>query len=359
MERRIKINSPFGLVARFGRPNALVMQAFKGSPFAAFVAALCVALLVTPLVRRLAWRFGAIARPDARRKHPEPIALWGGIAVFLGVLVAALLWRQPTFHDVRLLAPSGSAQDVAATSRTLHLSGAFIGCGFLIVLLGMVDDRIELSPPWKFGGQILIVSLLWAMGVKIRTLPFSSGTQELSDAASLCLTLVWIVGLVNAVNFIDGVDGLAAGICCIASGTMCLVLWNSASWAATASAALCGACLGFLKFNFYPAKIFLGDTGSMLLGFWLATIAISANAKTAAGTTLIMPLIALGVPVLDTLWAITRRTLAHQPWWRADRGHIHHRLLNRGLTPVSTVLVLYGVSMLLGAGIVVWTWARH
>ena len=334
------------------------MEALKGSPWAAFVAALCVALLLTPAVRRLAWHFGAVAKPDARRKHPEPIALWGGLAVFAGVLVAAILWRQPDFDDVRLLSPSGAPEVVAATGRTLRLTSTFIGCGFLIVLLGLVDDRIELSPAKKLAGQVLIVSLLWYLGVKIRTLPFTNGTFELPDFFSWALTLIWIVGLVNAVNFIDGVDSLAAGVCAIASGTMALVLWPTAAWAATASAALCGACLGFLRWNFHPAKIFLGDTGSMLLGFWLATIAISANAKTAASTTLIIPVIALGVPVFDTLWAIVRRTLARQPMWRADRGHIHHRLLSKGLTPVSTVLVLYGVSILLGAGVVMWTWAK-
>lgn len=337
---------------------AVFVELLKGSPWAAFVAALLATLLVTPLVRRLAWRCEALARPDARRKHPAPIAQWGGLAVFLGVLVAALLWRQPSLHDVRLLAPSGSASDIAQTQKTLHLSGAFLGCGALIVLLGMADDKWELSPAWKFGGQLLVVSLVWALGVRIRSLPFSAGTQELPALASYALTLVWVLGLINALNFIDGVDGLATGICAIASGTMCLVLLGSANWAATASAALCGACLGFLRHNFHPARIFLGDTGSMLLGFWMATIGISANAKTAAGTTLLMPLIALLVPVLDMTWAIARRTLARQPWWRADRGHIHHRLLSRGLTPVSTVLVLYGVSFLLGAGIVMWTWTK-
>jgi UDP-GlcNAc:undecaprenyl-phosphate GlcNAc-1-phosphate transferase len=334
------------------------MEALKGSPTAAFFAALLTTLLVTPWVKRLGWRLGAVARPDERRRHPEPIALWGGIAVFLGVLVAALLWRQPTLQDARLLAPSSASGDILSTFKTLRLSASFIGCGFLIVLLGMVDDRIELSPALKLLGQFVVVSLLWLGGVKIGTLPFTDGLVPLPNAASFVLTLIWVVGLINAINFIDGVDGLATGVCGIIAGSLFFVLAGTAAWAATASAALCGACLGFLRYNFHPAKIFLGDTGSMLLGLWLAMIAISANAKTAAGTTLLLPVIAMGVPVFDTLWAITRRTIARKPPWRADRGHIHHRLLDRGFTPVSTVLVLYSVSFFLGLCIVVWTWAQ-
>ena len=331
------------------------MQALQNSPVAAFVAALVVTLILTPWVKRLGWRAGAVAVPDARRKHPEPIALWGGLAVFTGV-VAALVWNHPTRDDLRLLAPSGNPADINQTVQTVRLTSTFLITGFLMVLLGMADDRYELSPARKMGGQVLIVAVLWYLGVRIRSVPFSAGTMQFADWASFLVTLVWILGLVNAVNFIDGVDGLAAGVCAIASASLCLVLWTTASWAAAASAALCGACLGFLRYNFHPAKIFLGDTGSMLLGFWMATIAIAANAKAAAATTLIMPLIVMGVPVFDTLWAITRRSLARQPFWRADRGHIHHRLLARGYTPVKTVLVLYSITFVLGASAVIYTW---
>lgn len=332
------------------------MEALKSSPLTAFFAALVVTLMMTPLVKRLGWRFGAVAVPDARRKHPEPIAMWGGLAVFVGVLVAALLWRQPTLGDIRLLAPSGNPSDIAQTASSLRLTSTFLLTGFLMVVLGMIDDRYELSAARKLLGQILIVALLWYLGVRIRSIPFTGGLQQFPDWASFLVTLVWIIGLVNAVNFIDGVDGLASGVCAIAAGSLCLVLWSTASWASAASAALCGACLGFLRYNFHPAKIFLGDTGSMLLGFWLATIAIASNAKAAAATTLILPLIVMGVPVFDTLWAIVRRSLARQAPWKADRGHIHHRLLARGFTPVKTVLVLYSISFVLGASAVLYTW---
>jgi UDP-GlcNAc:undecaprenyl-phosphate GlcNAc-1-phosphate transferase len=326
----------------------------KGSPLVAFVTALVVALAATPLVRALAWKAQALAKPDARRLHPEPIAQWGGLAIFIGVAVAALLWRQPSMADVRQLSPSRDLEVVSQTAQTLRLSTVFFGCGFLILLLGMADDRFELKPLYKFGGQIAVVYLLWRGGVRINTLPFTEGTQVLSDPASFVLTAAWVLGLTNGINFIDGVDGLASGVCAIGAGCLAIIeILKGSTWASAASAALCGACLGFLRWNFHPARIFLGDTGAMLLGFWLSTVAIAAASKTAAATTLALPMLILGVPVLDTLWAIVRRTLAGQPVWKADRGHLHHRLLARGLSPVRTVLVLYAISLLLGATAIV------
>ncbi|MBV9864703.1 MAG: undecaprenyl/decaprenyl-phosphate alpha-N-acetylglucosaminyl 1-phosphate transferase [Abitibacteriaceae bacterium] len=336
-----------------------MLELIKGSPFVAFVAAFIATLLVTPWVKVLAWRCNALARPDARRTHPEPIAQWGGIAIFMGVAIAALFWRQPAGPDIRLLAPSGTPQDVANTAQTLHLSTVFFGCGFLMLLWGMLDDRFELKPVLKFGGQIVIAYLLWRGGVRIRTLPFSSGTQSLSDTASLAWTMFWVLGLTNGVNFIDGVDGLAAGVCAIAAGSLSIIeILKDAPWAAGAAAAVCGASLAFLRYNFPPAKIFLGDAGALLLGFWLAAIGVAAAAKTAAATTLALPMLILGVPVVDTLWAVTRRTLARQPMWHADRGHLHHRLLARGFSPRKTVLVLYAISAALGAAAMMWVKVR-
>ena len=317
---------------------------------AAFVAALLWVLATTPVVQKLAWKCGAIAQPDARRLHAAPIAQWGGLAIFFGVAVAALVWRQPSLTDIRALAPSSSQLDIEATRQTVHLSLSFFGCGALMLLLGMLDDKYELKPAFKFGGQILIVYLMWRGGVRINTLPFTSGTQSLSDAASFSLTALWALGMVNGVNFIDGVDGLAAGVCAIAAGSLCVIeVIKGATWAAAASAALSGGCIAFLRYNFAPARIFLGDTGSMLLGFWLAFIAVAAAAKTAAATTLALPLLVLGVPVFDALWAIVRRTLAGQPVWRADRGHLHHRLLARGYSPQKTAVTMYAIAGLLGA----------
>jgi UDP-GlcNAc:undecaprenyl-phosphate/decaprenyl-phosphate GlcNAc-1-phosphate transferase len=326
-----------------------MLASLKGSPIAAFVAALLVALLCTPLVRSLAWKCKALAQPGGRRLHAEPMAQWGGLAIFLGVLVAALLWRQPGVDDARLLAPSSNPLIVAQTQQTLHLSTVFFGCGALILLLGMADDKWEL-PAWvKFGGQILIVYLMWRGNVRIQTLPFTSGLHVLEDWQSLLLTQVWVLGLMNGINFIDGVDGLAAGVCAIAAASLAVIeVLQNATWAAAAAAAVSGACFGFLRWNFPPAKIYLGDAGALLIGFWLATIAVAAAAKTAAATALGVPMLVLAIPVADTLWAIVRRTLAGQPVWKADRGHLHHRLLARGLTPFKISLLMYAVTAMLG-----------
>ncbi len=325
------------------------MDFLHGSPLTAFLAALIATLLATPVVRKIAWRANAVARPDARRVHPEPIAQWGGLAIFFGVALAALLWRQPTLADLRQLAASSTPSDIQEVRQTVHLTAAFFGCGFLMLLLGMADDRFEFRPQWKFLGQILIVIVLWALGVKIQTLPFTSGTQPLSDQVSLLLTLVWVIGLTNAMNFIDGVDGLATGIAAIGAASLALIEVGKAPWAAAVAASISGASLGFLRWNFPPARIFLGDAGALLLGFWLAVVSLSAASKTAAATTLLLPMLVLGVPLFDTLWAVLRRALAGKPIWSADRGHLHHRLLEKGYPVKKVLFILYSVSIVLGA----------
>lgn len=327
-----------------------LLEAFKGSPLAAFGAALVVALITTPLVGRLALRCQAVSHPDTRRLEARPVPQWGGLAVFGAVALAALLWRQPSLGDIRLLSPSGEHATVQQTASQLHLSTVFFGTGFLILLLGMWDDRTELRPLLKLSGQVLIAGLLWYGGVRIRALPLTAGTHLLSEPVSLVLTMLWVLGLTNAMNLIDGVDGLAAGVAGIAAGSLAVVEhMKSATWAAAAAAAVSGGCFGFLPYNFSPARVYLGDTGAMLLGFWLAAIAVTAAAKTAAATTLLVPMLMLGVPVVDTLWAVVRRSLAGQPVWQADRGHLHHRLLARGFTARKTTLILYSITALLGA----------
>ncbi len=329
-----------------------MLELLESSPPVAFAVALVATLLATPVVRLLAWRAGAVAKPDARRIHPEPIAQWGGVAIFFGVVMAALLWRQPTFADFRLLALSSTPLAIETARQTVHLSTAFFGCGFLMLMLGMADDRFEFRPHWKFLGQILIVLLLWSLGVRIQTLPFTAGTQPLSDPVSLLLTLGWVLGLTNAMNFIDGVDGLASGLAAIGAASLAFIEAGKAPWAAAVAASLAGASLGFLRWNLPPAKIFLGDAGALLLGFWLAVVSLAAASKTAAATSLLLPMLVLGVPLFDTAWAVLRRTLAGKPFWSADRGHLHHRLLARGLTTPRVLLVLYSVALVLGASAV-------
>jgi UDP-GlcNAc:undecaprenyl-phosphate GlcNAc-1-phosphate transferase len=326
----------------------------KGSPVAALIVALLAAFMLTPLVRRFAIRCKALAKQDERRIHTCIIPEWGGLAVFAAVALAALVWRQPTLSDIRPLAPSSSFSDILFTSETVHLSLSFFGCGLLIMLLGMADDRFELRPHWKFLGQFAVAALLWAGGVRIQTLPFSAGLHVLSVPLSFAATVFWVLLLTNAVNFIDGVDGLAAGICAIAAGTLMLLEWNRAPWAAAVAGSVCGASLGFLRYNLPPARIFLGDTGAMLLGFWLAVLAMAAASKTVAATTMLLPILVLGVPLADTVWAVVRRLRARQPIWRADRGHMHHRLLARGFSTQKVLFLLYGISVMLGAVALMW-----
>lgn len=319
------------------------------SPLVAFIAAFIAALISTPLVRTLAWKCRALAKPDARRIHAEPIAQWGGLAIFVAVAFAALVWRQPNVDDFRQLATSGKDADINVVKQSVHLTSAFFGCGLLMLLLGMADDRMELKPHWKFLGQILITVTLWFLGLKIQTLPFTSGTQQLSDPASFGLTLVWVLGLTNAMNLIDGMDGLASGIAAIAAASLAIIEAGKAPWAAAVAASIAGAGFGFLRWNYPPAKIFLGDAGALLLGFWLALVSLAAASKTAAATTLLLPMLVLGIPLFDTLWAIVRRAASGQPIWRADRGHLHHRLLARGYSTQKVLVVLYSAAFALGA----------
>jgi UDP-GlcNAc:undecaprenyl-phosphate GlcNAc-1-phosphate transferase len=327
---------------------------FKGSPVVALIAALVAALALTPLVRVLAIRCKALATQDERRIQSAAIPEWGGLAVFAAIALAALLWRQPTLGDIRPLAPSSSLSDILFTKATVHLSLSFFGCGLLMLLLGMADDRFEIKPHWKLLGQLVVAALLWAGGVRIQTIPFTAGTQVLAVPLSFVVTVFWVLLLTNAVNLIDGVDGLATGICVIAAGTLMLLEWHRAPWAAAVAGSVCGACLGFLRYNLPPARIYLGDTGAMLLGFWLAALAMAAASKTVAATTMLLPILVLGVPLADTIWAIIRRLRAGQPIWRGDRGHLHHRLLARGFPPAKVLFLLYGVSILLGAVALMW-----
>jgi len=320
----------------------------------ALVVALIAALALTPLVRLLALRCNAVARQDERRQHGRPIPEWGGLAIFAAVGLAALLWRQPTLGDIRQLAPSNTPLDILFTKATVHLSLSFFGCGLLIVLLGMADDRYELRPHWKLLGQFIAAALLWAGGVRMQALPFTGGMHLLSVPSSFAVTVFWVMLLTNAMNLIDGVDGLSTGICAIAAGTLMLLDWHRAPWAAAVAGSVCGACLGFLRYNLPPARIFLGDTGAMLLGFWLAALAVAAASKTVAATTVLLPILVLGVPLADTVWAVFRRIRARQPIWRGDRGHLHHRLLARGFAPAKVLLLLYSVSLVLGMAALLW-----
>lgn len=303
----------------------------------AFIAALAISFAVTPLIKKLAIRIGAIDFPrDDRRVHDEPIPRLGGLAIYIGFLVAVLSL-------------------VPYSVKTLGtLAGAT-----LIVILGVVDDMKPLSSRLKLLVQVMAAFILVACGVRVEwiTNPFNTveGMTYLSYF-SYPITIFWVVGVTNTLNLIDGLDGLAAGIAFIASLTLLTVsLMNGNRTMVIYTAALAGASIGFLPYNFNPAKIFMGDTGSTFLGFVLAAISIEGAMKGAATLAIAIPVLALGLPIFDTTFAIIRRAVNGKPIMEADKGHLHHRLLALGLSQKQVVLTLYAASAFLGLGAIVVT----
>ena len=292
-----------------------------------FVVAFLLVLLLTPAVSLAAWQAGLLDRPDDdRRLHRDPMPRLGGIAIFAAIAVpSAALGNQHGFWGVML----GAA---------------------LMTMLGAVDDVRPLPPSVKLTGQILIGALTVHLGIEINhiTLPLV-GVFNL-DWLRYPVTILWIVAIVNVVNFIDGLDGLAAGFCGIAAITFAIL---SASLgrldAAAVSAILAGAAIGFLRYNFHPATIIMGDSGSLMMGYLLATIAIEGVLKTAAAVSLVFPLVILALPILDTSFVILKRLKYRQPIYQADRWHFHHRFSNIGFSQRRTALTLYAWCMMLSA----------
>ena len=300
----------------------------------AFMIALCAALAATPLVIAFARRTGALDRPDARKVHARPIPRIGGIGIYAAFMLSILV--QLVFVDL-------------TPEFMTSLIGLMAG-GTIIVAIGIIDDYCDLPAKVKLLGQILAAAVL-VIGFDVRidfiTDPF--GDFIYLELFAIPATIFWIVGLTNTVNLIDGLDGLAAGVSSIAAVTIFLVAMEEGiPFVAMVTAALAGAAIGFLWYNFNPARIFMGDTGSMFLGFILAGISIVGAVKSAATIALIVPILALGLPILDTTFAIVRRARNHRPIFKPDKGHLHHRLLARGFTQKQAVLLMYVVSALFG-----------
>ncbi len=305
------------------------------------VAAL-VTLLATPVVRRIARHYGLVDKPGGRKVHTTPIPRVGGIAMFAGVMSAV---------GVEWAGEKWLGWTPYLQSADGPLIGALIGMT-LIFALGVLDDIVELDAKWKFLGQVIAAMIVAAAGLRVDFVgnPFGGGLIDLGLIA-WPVTIVWIVGFTNVINLADGLDGLAAGITAIAAGTfLVLANLNNTVVAAILAAALIGACLGFLRYNFNPASIFMGDSGSMFLGFTLACISLVGVLKSAAAITLVLPLLIIGVPVFDTATAILRRMRHQMPISGADKGHIHHRLLMRGFNQRQTVLIIYAWSISLAVG---------
>ncbi len=312
----------------------------------AFVVAMIVALLATPLVILLARKTGALDAPNARKVHKKPIPRIGGLAIYAGFMAAII------FVAIKFGFDAESIKETVG----LTLSGS------LIVAVGLIDDYKNLPAKVKLLGQIIaaaVLVLVFDVRIDFVTDPF--GEYLYFDNLpiphlAIIVTMFWLVGLTNTVNLIDGLDGLAAGVASIASFTILLIaLEQNFILVAIMTAALAGAAVGFLKYNFHPAQIFMGDTGSMFLGFMLAGISVTGAVKSVATIALIVPIFALGLPILDTTFAIVRRVRGGVPIFKPDKGHLHHRLLGVGFTQRQAVLLMYVISALFGLSAIALT----
>ena len=306
----------------------------------AFLIALVVALAITPGVIFLAAKTGAMDAPDARKVHKKPIPRIGGLGIYAAFMVSI----------ITVLGVADFTEDVRHGLIGLLVSGT------IIVVIGLIDDYRNLPAKVKLLGQILAACVLVAFDVRIDFISDPFGDFLYLEYLAVPATIFWIVGLTNTVNLIDGLDGLAAGVSTIASVTIFLVAVQQNFYlVAVLTAALAGAAFGFLRYNFNPARIFMGDTGSMFLGFMLAGISVIGAVKSAATIALIVPILALGLPILDTTFAIVRRYRGGVPIFKPDKGHLHHRLLDLGFSQRQAVLLMYVISALLGLSAVVLT----
>ena len=294
--------------------------------FLALALAAVVSLLATPVAGALAWRIGAIDEPRERGLHQFPTPRLGGLAILVTVVAGALVFL-PLDQETQ---------------------GILIGAA-VIALVGAADDVREFKADFKLAGQILAAAIPVASGVYIDavTIPFL-GRLDFSDPVSYVITVIGIVALMNIINFIDGVDGLAAGVCLIAAATFAAIALSlDRTTAGVLAMITAGACIGYLRHGFTPASIFLGDSGSNLLGYLLGTIVIQGALKTNAVVALALPLVILAVPILDSSFVIAKRIKYGKPIYTADKWHFHHRFANIGFSPLRTTLYLYGWTLTL------------
>ncbi len=309
--------------------------------FAAFAVSMTMAAVLTPLVRRMALRGGAVDHAITSRKvHRRPVPRVGGLAIVGAFYVTLLV----------LLSSDGIPWSASADTR--RAAGLVIG-GLVIAALGLYDDLRGVRARHKLAVQVAVAVLVWWLGFRIDQIANPFGPALELGVFGLPFTVLWITGVVNAMNLIDGLDGLAAGIALIAiSTTLTVGVLHNQALLVLLAAALAGAVLGFLFYNFNPASIFMGDTGSMFLGFVLATTAIQAHQKSSAAVALLVPVVALALPIGDTLLAMGRRAVRGAPLFCPDREHVHHRLLALGLSHRQAVLTLYVAALILAVAAV-------
>lgn len=325
-----------------------------------FLIAFLLSIVFTPVAIKLAPVVGAVDIPsDSRRMHTKPMPRFGGMAIFIGTMLS-ICWM--TWYGWPMLEEELQQMGAIILDQNVnHMLGVLLG-GALIYILGVIDDLKGMPAKVKFLGQALIACVPYAFGIRIQFVTNHFGSM-FGDTHSyfpgiVCffITIIWIVGITNTVNLIDGLDGLASGVASISSLCLAYTAYIHGSYLpALAMLALAGGALGFLPYNFHPAKIFMGDGGSLFLGFMLSTLSIVGPVKSATIMAVIIPVLVLGLPIFDTAFAILRRLVNHRPIMEADKGHLHHRLMAAGMGQRRTVLTLYGISGVMGVAAVLFS----
>lgn len=298
----------------------------------AFLTAFSVSILTTPLAKKISIKLNAIDHPKKRGLHTSPIPRMGGLAIFFGFM-ASMFILIPFIPDF----------------RTLQFLGFIIGA-IIIATLGMLDDIYDLNAKIKFCVQILAALVVVMTGTRIEMIMWPMFLYpNILGTFSIPLTVLWIAGITNAVNFIDGIDGLAAGVSSICSFfLMILCIITGSPMAVVFTASLAGSSMGFLPRNFNPAEIYMGDTGATFLGYVLAASSVMGLFKSYTMLALLIGVLALSLPIMDTAFVIIRRLYNHVPIMRADRGHLHHHLIDRGFSQKQSVIILYLISIVTG-----------
>ena len=308
--------------------------------FIIFASAYMVTFLVTPFIRYFALRLSLIDKRGQRKIHTKVITRFGGVAIYAGFIFPLIL--------LIFLKRNIATWDLNSASM-------IVGASTMILLLGIYDDAKGANALVKLAGQILATIILIYGGLVVKKISNPFGNSIELGFLSVPFTILWVVGITNAINLIDGLDGLAAGIVFITSlGLFFIFVINGKVLPAMLIIALGGSCLGFLKYNVFPAKIFMGDTGSLFLGFSIAAITIASGHKANATVMLLVPIIGLGIPILDTSMAFFRRLIKRKNPFNGDNQHIHHFLLSKRLTKKQTVFILWGVTALLNIVICVF-----
>lgn len=307
--------------------------------YVSLIAAFVATIILTPFVKKLAFRIGAVDAPNYRKVHARIMPRLGGLAIFLGFIIGLGIYSY---------------------FGTLSKYSIAIMIGALIIVItGILDDMYEISAKAKMLGQLLAaLVVIFVGGIQIDFINLPFGGQLDFGFLSIPFTILWIVGITNAVNLIDGLDGLAAGVSTIALLTLSIMAFNLGDiFVLVMATILAASTIGFLFYNFHPAKIFMGDTGALFLGFMISVLAL-LGFKNVTVISLIIPVIMLGVPISDTFFAIVRRLRMKKKWSDPDKSHLHHCLMNMGFTHRQTVLIIYGIATMFGVAAVIFSMAK-